>query len=92
VKTRWPADFEALRIALMSMTPKFADATSGAAVLLGAPHARQVVRGGGQRPLRRNILQSAATKTPHAALLFQHPVHRFDDGLAPGLSSRTDRS
>src|SRR5277367_1011730 len=59
--------------------------------LLGAPHPRQVVGGGGQGPFDGYFSKSSHAKPPHAALLLQHSVHRLDQRFASRVNFRARR-
>src|ERR1700676_2200122 len=70
----------------MTKAPNSIGKMPDAALLVGAPHSRQVVGGGCQRPLHGDLLQPAPAKPSHSSLLFQHPVHRFDNRFASAIN------
>src|SRR5258708_14826489 len=74
-----------LKLECKAVTPKCSDETLFAWRLARTPHAREVVGGGGQRPLDSHLGQASPPEAPHPSLLFQNPVYRFYDPLSLGI-------
>src|ERR1700716_3406948 len=69
----------------MTLTAEWFGQIVVAGRLVGAPHARHVIRGARQRPLDPHLGYSSSAEPAHPSLLLQHSVHRFDDRFALGV-------
>ena len=56
------------------------------------PHAGEIERRAGQGDFPAHLTQSAQAHPPHAALLFQHPDHRFHQRLTPPVTNLSQRA